>query len=329
LGPPRFAVIGCGAIAEAFYLPTLTERRDLCSALWIVDANPVRLKTMSQKFQISTVAASLEHVLDQIDVGVVATPHDTHFPISMQLIAAGKHVLCEKPITSAVEEAETMVKAAERAGVMLMPNNWRRNAPASREIKRIIETGTLGPPVSAAWTEGKKFDWPTKSGFYFTQKMHSKLPPPGVLLDIGAHTVDLFCWWFGSNPEIVECKTDSFGGPEARATLLMNFAGVATRTELSYYQKLVNTYNIQFERGSIAGGIYEQHFTLYRPGRKPEIIGKATDFDTEMIVNFVGAVAGRNPLLVTGHDVLPSVRAISTAYETAQRYEAPWLPGAM
>ena len=61
----------------------------------------------------------------------------------MALIAAGKHVLCEKPMTATLDEAAELVAAAERAKVILMTNNWRRNCPAFREIKQIIEGGWL------------------------------------------------------------------------------------------------------------------------------------------------------------------------------------------
>jgi predicted dehydrogenase len=329
----KFAVVGCGAIAEAYYLPVLTTRRDLCSKLWIIDSDLTRLESMSEQFGIDAVAYSLDQVLDAIDAAVIATPHATHFQLSKTLIAAGKHVLCEKPLTATLEEADEVVAAAEQANVILMTNNWRRNCPAFREIKRIIEAGSLGRPVSASWTEGRKFAWPTKSGFYFTQQPRNNLPPPGILLDVGSHVVDILCWWLGSDPQVVECRTDSFGGPEARAMLLLNFSGVTAQTDLSYYQKLTNTYCIRLELGFITGVSGEEHrFTLSRSGSKPAIVrlphGRVSNLGhaTQMIKNFVGAIAGINQPLVTGRDVLPSIRAISEGYRSAQGFDAAWLP---
>jgi predicted dehydrogenase len=329
----KFAVVGCGAVAEAYFLPVLTTRRDLCSRLWIIDPNPARLEAMSNQFGIDAAASSLDQVLDAIDAAVIATPHDTHFQLGKTLIAAGKHVFCEKPLTTTLEDAAELVEAAERANVVLMTNNWRRNCPAFREIKRIIEPCCLGRPVAASWTEGRKFAWPTKSGFYFTQRPRNYLPPPGILLDVGSHVVDLLCWWLGSDPELVECRTDSFGGPEARAMLVLDFAGVKAQMDFSYYHKLTNTYCIQFELGCITGVSGEEHrFTLSRPGRKPAVVrlphGRISYLGhaTQMITNFVGASAGANQPLVAGRDVLPSIRAISEAYRYAQGFDAPWLP---
>jgi predicted dehydrogenase len=159
------------------------------------------------------------------------------------------------------------------------------------------------------------------------------MPPPGILLDVGSHVVDILCWWLGSDPEMVECRTDSFGGPEARAMLVLDFSGVQARTDLSYYQKLTNTYDIRFELGRITGISGEEHrFTLTRSGGKPAIVrlphGRISNLGhaTQMMTNFVGAIAGANQPLVTGRDVLPSIRAISEAYRSAQGFDAPWLP---
>jgi predicted dehydrogenase len=329
----KFAVVGCGAIAEAYFLPVLTTRPDLCSKLWVIDSNPGRLQAVSNQFGIAATASSLDQVLDEIDAAVIATPHDTHFELGKMLIEAGKHVFCEKPLTTTLEEGTELVAAAERANVILMTNNWRRNCPAFREIKRIIEAGSLGQPVAASWTEGRKFAWPTKSGFYFTQRPRNNMSPPGILLDVGSHVVDILCWWLGSDPQMVECKTDSFGGPEARAMLVLDFSGVTTQMDLSYYQKLTNVYRISFELGCITGVSGEEHrFTLTRSGRKPRLMrlphGRVSSLGhaTRMISNFVGAIAGANQPLVTGRDVLPSIKAISEGYRLAQGFDAPWLP---
>jgi predicted dehydrogenase len=331
--PLRFAVVGCGAIAESYFLPVLTKRRDLCSALSIIDANPARLAAISNQFGISSAATSLNDVLETVDAAVIATPHDTHFELSKTVIAAGKHVLCEKPLTTAPEEAAELVAAAERAKVVLMTNNWRRNSPAFREVKRIIKSGSLGRPVAVSWNEGRKFAWPTKSGFYFTQRPRNNLPPPGILLDVGSHVIDLLCWWFGSEPVVTDCRTDSFGGPEARATLALDFAGVTATAEFSYYQKLTNKYRIEFEGGCITGVSGEEHcITVSLAGKIPAMVrlprGRITVLGhaTQMIANFAGAVAGANPPLVTGADVLPSIRVIAQGYRQARAYDAWWLP---
>jgi predicted dehydrogenase len=322
----RFAMVGCGAIAETYFLPVLAGHAELCSSLWLIDRNKGRLRTMAEQFGVTTIATDLEQVLDKVDAAVVATPHDTHSRISKLLFSAGKHVLCEKPITVTPEDCQGMVQAAEQAGTVLA-TNVRRICPVFREIERIVRSGELGAPIDAWWIEGKKFNWPTASGFYFTQRSHNNLPPPGILLDLGSHVLDLFCWWFG-DPTIVECRTDSFGGPEARASLRLDFHGMSARAEFSYYQKLQNRYHLQFERGAIDGDAMDPYrFTLTCRGKRPQRIScHRIDIAAHLVANFVGAISGRNQPLVTGLDVLPSIRAICEAYQQAKPFDAPWLP---
>ena len=141
------------------------------------------------------------------------------------------------------------------------------------------------------------------------------------MLDIGAHVVDLLCWWFGDKPIVVDCRTDSFGGPEARATLVLDFAGVRAGIDFSYYQKMSNTYKIQFERGCISGACYDEHrYTVQHGSSQPKVVKLASrgmtyqEHATEMITEFIGAIAGRNQPFVSGRDVLPSIVAISEGY---------------
>lgn len=323
-------MIGCGAIAESFFLPVLAKRRDLCSDLWLIDANAERLKAMAQKFGVSKISSKLDQwVIDSIDAAVIATPHDTHWPLGQSLMSAGKHVFCEKPMTVTPQDGDDMVAAAERAGVVLMTNNWRRASSAFQEIKRIIDAGTLGRPLSVIWPEGKYNNWPTSSGFYYTQQAKNGLPPPGILLDIGAHVIDIMCWWFGADSKVVECRTDSFGGPEARSTLVIMYAGgVRVQIDLSYYHKMTNIYRINFEHGYIEGHAADQHkFVMHRRQKSQTITrSRIANPAAHMISNFVGAIVGRNAAPVTGRDVMPSIRVIAEAYNHAQPYDAPWLP---
>jgi hypothetical protein len=114
---------------------------------------------------------------------------------------------------------------------------------------------------------------------------------------------------------------------------VLDFAGVTAKTDLSYYQKLVNQYCIRLERGSITGISGEEHrFTLTDGAARPKLMNLIAhrmtyeDVATQMITNFVGAIAGHNPPLVTGRDVLPSIKAIAEGYQRAEGYDAPWLP---
>ncbi|MBD0270539.1 MAG: Gfo/Idh/MocA family oxidoreductase [Acetobacteraceae bacterium] len=330
----RFALVGCGAIAESFYLPVLSSQRSICSELYLVDTDAERLGATADRFSATGTAPRLDAVLDRIDAAVVATPHSSHFPLARALIGAGKHVYCEKPLTASPAEAEELVRAADAAKVVLTTNNWRRSEPAFQRIAEIFRRQELGRLTAATWAEGVKFNWPTKSGFYFTQQGEDGLPPPGVLLDIGSHVVDLLCWWQGGGePEVLECRTDSLGGPEARARLVLGFGGARAQIDLSYYQRMTNSYLLRFERGTVAGISNEGYrFQLSPDGAPPRTVdirsGRAGGraIAERMLSNFVAAANGASRPLFDGRDVVPSIRAIAQAYRAAKPFDAPWLP---
>ena len=332
----KFALIGCGAIAESFYIPVLSRDHSICSELHLVDPNPDRLEDLGRRFRVTSTGATLDPVLGGIDAAIIATPPDTHFPLAARLLAAGRHVLCEKPFTVLPEDAEALVAQAAAAGLVVATNNFRRGLATFDRIAAITRMGELGRLQRIAWAEGVKFNWPTKSGFYFTQKGQGGLPPPGVLLDIGSHVVDLVCWWCGGPPVVVECRTDSFGGPEARARIVLDCGGTEARIDLSYYQRMSNSYRLEFERGSISGVANEGYrFQIARDGAGPVTaqfpdgrIG-TVELAARILTRFVAATRGQGQPLVTGRDVVPSIRAIAQGYRIAEPFDAPWLPGDM
>jgi predicted dehydrogenase len=79
-----------------------------------------------------------ENMLDEIDAGIVATPTSEHFPISMKLLKKGKSVLVEKPITETIEQAEKLVSAAEKNGLILQIGHLERFNPAVEALEDLI-----------------------------------------------------------------------------------------------------------------------------------------------------------------------------------------------
>jgi predicted dehydrogenase len=324
----RFGLIGCGAISEALYLPALSKARSICSELHLMDTQPGRLAAMSEDYGAASRTTSLQDLINRVDVAVVATPPRTHFPIARSLIAAGKHVFCEKPMTISPTDAEELVSLAATSNVILMVNHNRRIATAMSHIQKMIRSEELGRLLSVSWVEGHKPSWPTQSGYYFTQHMQDGLPGAGVLLDMGAHIVDLLCWWLGEMPRVIGCRTDSYGGPDSRAHLHLDFDGMSTRMDLGSYVRMNNIYTLEFERGTISGHTGDaSRFQVQRRGAEPSRVdcGKSETW-LSVLLNFAAVVNGRERPIVTGRDVLPSIRTIAEGYRMAQPFDEPWLP---
>jgi len=129
---------------------------------------------------------------DDIDAVDICAPGDTHAEIAVAALAAGKHVLCEKPLANTVAEATMMVAAAEAAraaGVRSMCGFNYRRLPAVALMRQLVAGGRIGEirHVRAVYLQ----DWLTDPRFPMVWRLRREVAGSGALGDIGAHIVDL------------------------------------------------------------------------------------------------------------------------------------------
>ena len=129
---------------------------------------------------------------DDIDIVDIVTPGDSHAEIAEAALAAGKHVLCEKPLANSVPEAETMAAAAEKAagaGVRSMVGFTYRRVPAVTFLRDLIAEGKVGQirQVRVAYRQ----DWLVDAQSPMTWRLDKERAGSGALGDIGAHAIDL------------------------------------------------------------------------------------------------------------------------------------------
>ncbi len=141
--PIRWGILGTGFIAGLF-------ATDLCAAGLTIQAVASRTLVKAEEFQaefgIPTAYSSYEELVADADVDVVyvATPHPFHAEHALLAIAAGKHVLIEKPFTLNAREAMRVAAAAAEADVVVLEAMWTRFLPHMLRIREIIAAGTLG-----------------------------------------------------------------------------------------------------------------------------------------------------------------------------------------
>jgi predicted dehydrogenase len=323
---PRLALIGCGAIAERFHLPAIRRDPRLLPGLVLVDPDRRRAEALAALAGGGATLAGHEELEGRVDAAIVTAPHELHHPIAKPLLARGIHVLCEKPLAATAEEARDLVDTAERAGAILAVNNTRRLYPAHRKVRALLDEGAIGAPRALAFEDGDKFDWPLASGAMFGARGGGR----GVLLDIGAHVLDLARWWLGPATAVAGYRDDAMGGSEATAEVALRAGDCTATVRLSWLSKLRNGFVITGEAGEIAGGIYDWNsldVTVGGRRRRVSCPGAARlygDFADELLRDFTAAIATGGRPLVTGADVLPSLELIDACYARRERLPMPW-----
>jgi predicted dehydrogenase len=313
------------------HLPALAKHPGVRKRLVLVDQDLDRARGLAQTFGVASVATDYRDVLPAVDGAVIALPHHLHFRVALECLRAGVHVLCEKPLAESSAEVAELVAAAEQSRVTLAVNNIRRLFPPSRKVHELLSQGAIGAVRFLGYTDGDKYDWPSASGCVFGLGGTGK----GVLLDIGAHVLDLVCWWLGRRPKLTDYADDSFGGSEAVAKLWFtdgeDEGGAQGEVHLSWLGKLRNGFRIEGEVGSIVGSIYDwQTIELVsRSGKRTAIrldspVRTATDVGRLVVEDFLGAIVSGRPPLVSGRDVAPSIALIEECYARRRRFVMPW-----
>jgi predicted dehydrogenase len=340
--PMRIAIVGCGAITQVYYAPALREvlAPENVEVSLLVDPNAQALEAVGSLFPNATRIASLDDSYDVVDAAIVATPAQMHISHTTKLLSAGAHVLCEKPMAASVAQCEAMLDASRRANKRLAVGHFRRFFPGTQQVMSFIESGALGKPIKFEISEGNRFQWRARTDSFFRKSIGGG----GVLLDIGAHVLDLMVWWFGE-PIDVRYEDDSMGGIEANCRILCRFgSGLRGVVRLSRDWNLLNRYFIQFERGWVAWSPsspsaiefgLSSGFAMKAVMHKPVHEFGHTRLGEEaanyygafklQLQNFFDAVRGRCALAVPGSEAIKSVRLIERCYSKPRLIDMPWL----
>lgn len=149
------------------------------------------------------------------DAASVVTPDGIHYAATMPLIAAGKHVLCEKPLSTDYAFAAEMAAAAREAGIVNMINLSYRDVPALQKAAEMVAAGAIGAvrhfeaSYLQSWlTQSRWGDWKTEPGWLW--RLSTAHGSKGALGDVGIHIIDFATFAAGSAPHSVSCRTAVF-----------------------------------------------------------------------------------------------------------------------
>ena len=223
---PRPAPIGAGVVGCGYWGPNLArnlaevtefELRGLCDR----EAEPLR--SLARRHPDVQVYRDFDHMLadESIKAVVITTPPDTHYPLGMKALRAGKHVLVEKPLATRLADGREMAALALRSGLVLMPGHTFIYSPAVNTVRNLIRSGVVGDVH-----------------FVTSSRMNlGKYQRDGVVCDLAPHDLSILMYWL-EQPVVEVAASGSCvfrqGVPET-AFLTLTFAGgISASVQLSW-----------------------------------------------------------------------------------------------
>ncbi len=189
------AVIGCGRIANNAHFPAF-EKIDDIRIKYACDIIPEKAEAVKEKFsKVENVITDYNIALrdDEVDVVYVLTPNYAHYTVTMDALRAGKHVLCEKPITISYALSCEMAKEAEKQNKLLNIGVCNRFNKSVEMLKEYYDQGKFGN-IYHVYCSFRDFRCIPGLGGAFTTKTQSG---GGVLIDWGVHFFDLIMYILG------------------------------------------------------------------------------------------------------------------------------------
>jgi predicted dehydrogenase len=211
----RLLIVGTGGMASNH--ATSFSAIDGVELVAGVDTRPAQLEAFRIQHNIPHGFASVDEALawGQFDAVTNVTPDPVHYPTTMPLIAAGKHVLCEKPLATSAAHAAEMADAAQKAGVVNMVNLSYRNVAALQQAAVMVRNGAIGTvrhfeasylqswltqDAWGAWNEQPQWLW----------RLSTAHGSKGVLGDVGIHILDFATFVAGQDVVQVSCQLATF-----------------------------------------------------------------------------------------------------------------------
>jgi predicted dehydrogenase len=192
----KAAIIGAGYIGE-FHARAYAGLPNVRLAL-VVDRTLAKARKLAEPYQAEA-AAGLEALLDSdVDVVSICTPTPSHMQLATELMRAGKHVLCEKPIARTLEQAQAMIDTADQTGAKLMVAHVSRYEADHLKAREIVASGEIGALRMAFHSLTSPYP-----GWSAHNWLGDEAQSGGPIVDLAIHSVDYLLWLFGSPVERV------------------------------------------------------------------------------------------------------------------------------
>lgn len=338
----RIGIIGCGKITQVRHIPEYKENEHVCFAGFF-DLVKERAEEMARLHGGKAYDTYEEMIQDkEVDAVSVCAANHVHKEITVKALKAGKHVLCEKPMATSLEDCEEMVRVAKETGKFLMIGQNQRLTKTHRKAKELIEQGMIGDIITFQTQFGHRGPevWSVDPGknVWFFDKNKAVM---GAMADLGIHKTDLIHYLSGQR--IVE--TRAFIGTLDKRDEAGNFIGVddnaicmyklnsgalgTMAASWTYYGEEDNSFKLYGTKGIMK---------LYSDSKYSIIIETKDDehiyYDIDQIQtnnnqtksgvidSFVDCLYTNTPPEISGEEVLAAMRVVFASIESSNTGKA-------
>ncbi|MCU4651386.1 Gfo/Idh/MocA family oxidoreductase [Roseibacterium sp. SDUM158016] len=318
----RWGLIGASNIAASHMMGAIRANGGEIAS--VLSSSAERARSYADDNGIPDGFADLDALLaGDIDAVYISTTNEKHFAQAMAAIAAGKHVLCEKPLAMTVSDAVTMVKAAGDAGLTFGTNHHLRNAGSHQAIRDLISSGRIGEVLSMRvmhavylppHLQGWRIDNPAAGG--------------GVIPDIVVHDADTVRFHLGEDPaEVVAIQTASAMASGVEDSVMSVWempSGATVMTHESFTHRFAGTgIEVHGTQGSIrATGVMTQRptgtVTLVTEAGEENVTFSDHNLYVRSVALFQDAVAGKGRPAADGVDGVKSLAVAAAVAEAAK-----------
>ena len=311
------------------YAHSIASRADT-EMVGIADESPERARQMAERYE-TRAFESYEALLAEpgLDAVVVCSENVKHRGLVELAAGAGKHVLCEKPLATTLEDGEAMIAACRNAGVQLMTAFPCRYSPVMQRLKATVDSGSAGEVLAFRGTNRGR-----NPGGWFIDK---SLSGGGAMIDHTVHVTDLMRWLLRDEVKDVYAEISNGIGHhdfDDVAFLTMSFRKGAFGTLDASWSRPKSyptwgdvTLEVVTERGTLSMDMFAQNLALY---------SDATDsvswhnwggnMDDGLVAAFAAAIAEGSPVPITGEDGLRAAEVALAAYKSAEQRSPVSLP---
>lgn len=314
----RVGILSCAHLHCWGYVASMKHRTD-AQIVGIWDDDVERGETFAQRAGIAY-TGYLDDLLAKVDAVCICSVNAQHAELGIKAAKAGKHILCEKPLVTNVEDGERFLKAVEEAGVVLMTAFPCRFSPAYQELKAKVQAGEIGKirAICATNRGSCPFGW-------FIEKEKSG---GGAMIDHVVHVTDLLRDLLEEDPIRVQAQTGNniyHKDWEDTAMVTIEFpSGVFVTLDSSWSRpKTYRTWgdvtmNVVGEAGMIELDMFGTHTHVTTLTDRYSSPSWGSDLDQAMVDEFISACQTNRPALTSGHDGFQAAKVALAGYRSLQ-----------